>query len=105
MPLPDDKEALTTGLWRIVFVLPGVFAAIQIFMLVFFFRFDTPLFYKKIGDNTNYHRIMSKIFLHHKVETEEKEVEEPEVVEASIPGGSNNITEMNIIKQDGKIEN
>ena len=62
MPLPDDNEALTTGRWRIIFILPGIFSAIQILLFLTLYRYDTPTFYKKIGAMKKYNKIMSFIY-------------------------------------------
>jgi len=47
VPLPDEPEALTTGIWRLVFVLPALFAFIQLMLFLFVFKHETPLFLLK----------------------------------------------------------
>lgn len=59
LPLPDEPAALTTDLWRVVFMVPAIFGLLTIFMFLVFFRYDTPIFYKKKNDMENYEKIMS----------------------------------------------
>jgi hypothetical protein len=68
MPLPDEPEALTTGLWRVIFIGPALIAITMIILFLFVFRYDTPVFYKRKGDMKNYNKIMSLIYREHKSE-------------------------------------
>jgi len=47
LPLPDDSDAKTTGLWRVNFIIPGVISLIQFCLLMTVFRYETPLFSKR----------------------------------------------------------
>ncbi|CAI2364185.1 unnamed protein product [Moneuplotes crassus] len=62
LPLSEDSDAATTGLWRVVSFPPIVFGLIQFLFLTMIFRYDTPRFYKNKGDIKNYHKIMNLIF-------------------------------------------
>jgi hypothetical protein len=73
LPLPDEPEALTTDLWRVVFMMPALISMVIIAMFTFVFRYDTPLFYKKKGDMINYNKIMNLIYIDYHNEDEEKQ--------------------------------
>ncbi|CAI2365914.1 unnamed protein product [Moneuplotes crassus] len=60
MPLPDD---VNSNEWRYIFGLPAIFALVQIFLFLFVFKYDTPLFYKKNQDQVNFDKITSRIYL------------------------------------------
>jgi MFS family permease len=47
VPLPDDKDAKTTKIWRLVFAIPAIFGIVQFLLLLLVFRKDTPLFLMK----------------------------------------------------------
>ena len=70
MPLPDDQEALTTRLWRIIFILPAIFAITQVVLFIFIFKYDSPQFYKKIKNTVKYHKVMSLIYKDYSEEAE-----------------------------------
>jgi MFS family permease len=70
MPLPGTPSANTTGMWRIVFGFPSIVAFIQLLLLLFVFRYETPVFYKKIDDIENMEKSRSFIYYFDKV-TEE----------------------------------
>jgi hypothetical protein len=63
LPLPDEPDALTTDLWRVVFMGPAIISMVIITVFTFVFRYDTPLFYKKKGDMINYNKIMNLIYI------------------------------------------
>jgi len=79
MPLPDEPGASTTGMWRVVFGFPSIVAGIQLLLLLFVFRYETPVFYRKIGDLENMEKSRAKIYYLDKV-AEESEAEELENV-------------------------
>eukprot|EP00343_Euplotes_focardii_P002068 CAMPEP_0205803238 /NCGR_PEP_ID=MMETSP0205-20121125/5828_1 /ASSEMBLY_ACC=CAM_ASM_000278 /TAXON_ID=36767 /ORGANISM="Euplotes focardii, Strain TN1" /LENGTH=193 /DNA_ID=CAMNT_0053070989 /DNA_START=263 /DNA_END=845 /DNA_ORIENTATION=- len=43
LPLPDDAEAKTTGIWRILLMIPGIIGLLQFVLLTLVFKYDTPL--------------------------------------------------------------
>jgi hypothetical protein len=65
LPLPDEPEALTTDLWRVIFMVPALIGMAMIVLFVFVFKYDTPLFYKKKGDVENYNQVISLIYITH----------------------------------------
>ena len=83
LPLPYEKEALTTGLWRIPMIIPLFLAGIQIILLLFIFRYDTPIFYKIRGDTKNYKIINELIYSDFKIESEKIDLEEDNQVDNS----------------------
>lgn len=62
MPLQEDSDALTSQMWRVVFLIPGVFSFIQFILLLFIFKYETPKFYQIQGDVDNYIRVMQKLY-------------------------------------------
>jgi hypothetical protein len=73
LPLPDEPDALTTDLWRVVFMGPAIISMVIITVFTFVFRYDTPLFYKKKGDMINYNKIMNLIYIDYQNEDEDNE--------------------------------
>lgn len=62
MPLPNSPEALTTGMWRLVFGFPALLAFTQLTLLTFVFKYDTPRFYQTHGDTVKLKEINDRIF-------------------------------------------
>ena len=59
------KENLTDSnfeIWRVVFVFPAIISILQLLLLLFVFRLDTPKYYQITGDNENRRKIMEKIY-------------------------------------------
>mmetsp|Transcript_1910 Transcript_1910/g.1709 ORF Transcript_1910/g.1709 Transcript_1910/m.1709 type:complete len:333 (+) Transcript_1910:308-1306(+) len=94
LPLPDDAEAKTTGIWRILLMIPGIIGLLQFVLLTLVFKYDTPLFYKKKGDLVNYNKVMSLAYHNYKEakvlptpenksEIEEEKDQEPNIYEES----------------------
>lgn len=71
MPLPEQPEALTTGLWRIVFGFPIILAFTQLVLFSFVFKHDTPKFYQQKGDTEALKKVNARLFV---LNTEENTV-------------------------------
>ena len=65
MPYSKDPKAQTTSLWRWLFLLPTLSSGLQLFLLLFVFRFDTPAFYQTQDDSRNFQESMKKIYKHY----------------------------------------
>lgn len=71
MPLPEEPEALTTGLWRIVFGFPIILAFTQLILFLFVFKHDTPKFYQQKGDTEALKKTNARLYV---LKTEENTV-------------------------------
>ena len=59
------KENLTDsnfGIWRVIFGFPAIISILQLLLLLFIFRLDTPKYYQITGNNENRRKIMEKIY-------------------------------------------
>lgn len=63
VPYSEDPHAKTSGIWRVVFAFPALFALTQLLLLIFVHNLETPKFYKEIGDMETYNRIMNRIYV------------------------------------------
>ena len=57
-----NPDRLTTKSWRIIFIIPAVISIIQTILLLAIFRYDTPKFYKQIGDNSMHQKVEQIIY-------------------------------------------
>lgn len=48
--------------WHIMFALPIITSVLQLFLLTFVFRYETPNFYKERGMTEELNTIMNKIY-------------------------------------------
>ena len=71
VPVQDDESALTTGIWRLIFLLPGVITFIQFLLMLFVFTYDSPYYYESQRDKINYRATITKIYRDRKPSTEE----------------------------------
>ena len=62
VPVQDDPGALTTGIWRLIFLLPGVVTLIQFLLMLFVFTYDSPYYYESQRDKINYRATITKIY-------------------------------------------
>ena len=62
VPYPQNFEAGTLTIWRLLFAFPALIALLQLLLLIFVFKLDTPKYYKNIDDLTSHREIMSKIY-------------------------------------------
>lgn len=76
LPLADDPDAETTGLWRVVSMIPIIPALLQVVLFLTVFRYDTPLFYKRKGDFENYKAVMNLLFINPKIEDTKEDKED-----------------------------
>ena len=61
-PYSSEEVALTSTTWRIVFVVPAAFALIQLLLVLFVYKYDTPKFYLMNKQMNEYNAIMKKIY-------------------------------------------
>lgn len=66
-----NPDRLTTKSWRIIFTIPAVISIIQTILLLAIFRYDTPKFYKQIGDNSMHQKVEQIIYKEKASEEEE----------------------------------
>ena len=76
VPLPSDNEAKTTGLWRPVFIMPAIYALVQLVLFAFVFRHDTPRFYQLKGKLDNYHKSRARLYYQGEVAPKNRRDEE-----------------------------
>jgi sugar porter (SP) family MFS transporter len=57
-----NPDVFTTQSWRIVFIMPAVFALIQSLLVLFIFRYDTPKYYKQNGKSDMVEKIELLIY-------------------------------------------
>ncbi|CAI2367541.1 unnamed protein product [Moneuplotes crassus] len=57
----DDKDLERTNSWRYVFMIPGIVALVQSFLLLLVFTDDTPKYYRQVRDERRARRIESLI--------------------------------------------
>lgn len=62
VPLSDDPNALTTGMWRFVLAFPGVITLAQLLLVLLVFTYDTPYYYEIQQDRENYRAVLNNIF-------------------------------------------
>lgn len=62
LPLPEDSDATTNQIWRLIFVVPGVISLLQSILFLLVFRYDTPNFYKTQGNLENYNKVCQRIY-------------------------------------------
>ena len=63
VPLKEDEDLLTSENWKIIFGFPGVVAFFQLLLMIFIFKFESPIFYLNQGDNKQYCLVNSKIYI------------------------------------------
>ena len=62
VPLSDDINALTTKIWMFTFLFPGIITFIQFLLVMFVYRYDTPVFYEINKDRVNYQAALDWIY-------------------------------------------
>jgi hypothetical protein len=62
-PYSVDEDALTSGIWRVVFIVPAFFASAQFLLFAIVFKYETPKYYQVIHDMESYSAIMNRIFI------------------------------------------
>lgn len=62
LPYTVEDGAMTSTMWRVVFAGPAVIAAVQLLLVLFVFRFDTPKFYQQQGRTAEYNAVMKLIY-------------------------------------------
>jgi sugar phosphate permease len=61
-PYSEEEEAKTTRSWRVLFIFPGIMSAIQMLLMIFVFRYDTPKYYKMKEKMNRHDKVMNKIY-------------------------------------------
>jgi SP family facilitated glucose transporter-like MFS transporter 3 len=62
-PYSVEEEAKTTRIWRVLFIFPGIFfSVIQLVLMIFIFRYDSPKYYKIKQNKNQYNNVMKKIY-------------------------------------------
>ncbi|CAI2366098.1 unnamed protein product [Moneuplotes crassus] len=59
----EPKAVVDSHNWRLIFGFPFGIALTQFLLLFFIFKDETPLFYLKKGDKSNYYKTMRKIYM------------------------------------------
>lgn len=62
VPYPQNFEAGTLKIWRLLFAFPALIALLQLLLLIFVFKLDTPNYYKSLDDMDSHDKIISKIY-------------------------------------------
>ena len=62
VPLKGDDDILTSDNWKLIFAFPGIISFIQLLLILFIFRFDSPTYYLMHHDLQKYSLINSKIY-------------------------------------------
>ena len=70
VPLKDDIDAETSDVWRFIFAFPSCVAFLQICLLLFIFKYDSPIFYLINKDKNNYDKVIQKIYRTHTIDNE-----------------------------------
>lgn len=45
VPMDDPAKLITTNFWRVMFCVPGVIGFVQMILLLFVFKYESPEFY------------------------------------------------------------
>ena len=62
VPYSGTEAADTTQTWRLIFGFPGTVISVQLALLLFVFKYDTPKYYNDKNDKENHDNIMSCIY-------------------------------------------
>ena len=65
LPYSVQEGALTSTMWRLVFIGPAVIALVQLLLILFVFKYDTPKFYQLQGRTAEYNAVMKCIYAQH----------------------------------------
>ena len=58
VPYSTDPEAKTTQIWKLIFIVPGLASILQLTLLVFVFKYDTPKYYLISSNTEDYQKAM-----------------------------------------------
>ena len=62
LPYSVEEIALTSTMWRLPFIGPAVIAFVQLLLILFVFKYDTPKFYQLQGRTAEYNAVMKCIY-------------------------------------------
>ena len=63
VPTKDDDATLTTKIWMLLLFLPGILGFIQLVLMIFVFKYDSPTYYLSQKDYANYNKMMKCIYI------------------------------------------
>lgn len=70
VPTKDDDATLTTKIWMLLLFLPGILGFIQLILMIFVFKYDSPTYYLSQKDYANYNKMMKCIYQQSLIEDE-----------------------------------
>ena len=62
VPLKGDDDILTSDNWKLIFAFPGIIAFVQLLLIIFVFRYESPTYYLMHHDLQKYSLVNSKIY-------------------------------------------
>ena len=79
-PTKDDDKTLSTNIWMVLFFLPGILGSIQLILMIFVYKYDSPSYYLNHKDYVNYNKIMKCIYKQSLIDEENlDEAEKPKI--------------------------
>ena len=64
----ENLEIYTSGIWKLIFVFPGIVALLQILLLLTIYKDDTPTYYRQKEDNEKFSSTLLKIYVEYDTE-------------------------------------